>query len=190
MTPPPTPTSSALASPRSSHHHSWHISSTSSPTILILLSSLIMPQILCVYPSSAGDHTWSIESISSASTVHSLPLEPPPPLRNPFDSHSFKPRFKLPRSRQSHASSPFKPMDVFHVIDDPGFRTPQSIIIRVQGSRRDSQGHTIHSVDISQFSTMEHRVILPYELYCRRSRNILIVYCRRTWQRFRDFIGW
>ena len=189
MTPPPTPTPSAQASPCPSRHQTWHSTSQSLPTIIILSPSLIMAKILCVYPSSSGQFTWSIDSVNSASTVHTLPFEAPP-IHNPFDTHSFKPRFKFPRSRKSIASSPFKPMDTFHVMGDHGFQVPHSVILQVHGSRRDSQGHTLYSVDISHPSSMEFRVIVPHEIYCRQSRNGFLAYCRQMWQQFRDFIGW
>ena len=191
MTPPPTPTPSAQSSPHSLPHHFWQSTSHSLPsTIIILPSPVIMSQILCVYPSSHGAYDWSIDSVSSASIIHSLPFETPSTTRNPFEPHSFTPRHTFPRSHRSKASSPFKPMDTLHVIDNCGFQVPQSVILRVHGSHRDSQGHTLHFVDISHPTTMEFRIVTPREIYCRRSRNSVIVYCRRTWQRFRDFIGW
>jgi hypothetical protein len=135
--------------------------------------------IIRVYPSSSGEFNWSTDSTCSASTVHSLPRRN----ANPYDP---SPPKRSPHPRASDKPSPFlsgQKIDYYSLDGKP------SRILGSYGARYDSQGHLLHKVQIAHPMHNKPSILVSYELYERSPPNCLIVFCRRTWQRFKAFIG-
>lgn len=142
---------------------------------------LIMPglPIIRVYPSSSDRVNWSMDSVCSASTVHSLPHRD----ANPFNP---SPPTRPPPSRASDKPSPFhsgQKINYYSLDSRP------SRILGSYGARYDSKGHVLHKVEIAHPMHNKPSHLATYELYERSSPNCLVVFWGQTWQRLKNWIG-